>query len=94
MKIKIKDTPFSPAEIQNKKEATVPNLDTVAQDTFVFSGSVSNQTYVTDAQKIVLVDKAKKTISIERAIDYLDFDAFSKPQIKYYLCYPKQLFYL
>ncbi len=94
LKIKIKDTPFSPAEIQNKKEATVPNLDTVAQDTFVFSGSVSNQTYVTDAQKIVLVDKAKKTISIERAIDYLDFDAFSKPQIKYYLCYPKQLFYL
>ena len=94
LKIKIKDTPFSPAEIQNKKEATVPNLDTVAQDTFVFSGSVSNQTYVTDAQKIVLVDKAKKTISIERAIDYLDFDAFSKPQIKYYLCYPKELFYL
>ena len=94
LKIKIKDTPFSPAEIQNKKEATVPNLDTIAQDTFVFSGSVSNQTYVTDAQKIVLVDKAKKTISIERAIDYLDFDAFSKPQIKYYLCYPKQLFYL
>ena len=94
LKIKIKDTPFLPAEIQNKKEATVPNLDTVAQDTFVFSGSVSNQTYVTDAQKIVLVDKAKKTISIERAIDYLDFDAFSKPQIKYYLCYPKQLFYL
>ncbi|MBT6161888.1 MAG: HD domain-containing protein [Flavobacteriaceae bacterium] len=94
LKIKIKDTPFLPAEIQNKKEATVPNLDTIAQDTFVFSGSVSNQTYVTDAQKIVLVDKAKKTISIERAIDYLDFDAFSKPQIKYYLCYPKQLFYL
>ena len=94
LKIKIKDTPFLPAEIQNKKEATVPNLDTIAQDTFVFSGSVSNQTYVTDAQKIVLVDKAKKTISIEKAIDYLDFDAFSKPQIKYYLCYPKQLFYL
>jgi uncharacterized protein len=94
LKIKIKDTPFLPAEIQNKKEATVPNLDTIARDTFVFSGSVSNQTYVTDAQKIVLVDKAKKTISIERAIDYLDFDAFSKPQIKYYLCYPKQLFYL
>jgi len=94
LKIKIKDTPFLPDEIQNKKKATVPNLDTIAQDTFVFSGSVSNQTYVTDAQKIVLVDKAKKTISIERAIDYLDFDAFSKPQIKYYLCYPKQLFYL
>ena len=94
LKIKIKDTPFLPAEIQNKKEATVPNLDTIAQDTFVFSGSVSNQTYVTDAQKIVLVDKTKKTISIEKAIDYLDFDAFSKPQIKYYLCYPKQLFYL
>ncbi len=94
LKIKIKDTPFSPAEMQIKKEETVPTLDTVAQDTFVFSGSVSNQTYVTDAQKIVLVDKAKKTISIERAIDYLDFETFSKPQIKYYLCYPKQLFYL
>jgi len=55
----------------------------------VFTGSVSNQTYVSDQAQILLQDKSGKINSIASAINYLDFEQFSKPILKYYLCYPK-----
>jgi len=39
--------------------------------------------------KILLKEKSGAVNSIAKAIDYLDFEQFSKPIHKYYLCYPK-----
>ena len=56
---------------------------------YVFSGSISNQTYISDESRILIFDKKDYVFSIADAIPYLDFKQFSTPVTKYYLCYPK-----
>ena len=59
-------------------------------DYFVLSGNISNQTYVSDHSQILLINKSTCTIPLTESINYLDFNQFSKPVYRYYLCYPKQ----
>ena len=89
-KVKLQSDPFDNKELTNKKKrlnASIFNKN--ISDNFVFTGSVSNQTYVSDQAQILLQDKSGKINSIASAINYLDFEQFSKPILKYYLCYPK-----
>ncbi len=91
-KIKMQDKMFSKREIalkKNKIEKWFPVLKKEL-DFFVLSGSISNQTFVSDHSKIFIRDKTNAIKPIEKHISYLDFKSFSSPNIKYYLCFPKR----
>jgi HD superfamily phosphohydrolase len=91
-KIKIRDKAYSHEEIQEKTislDATKADLG--ASEYFVFSGSISNQTYLSDESRLLILDKNGNVFPLAEAIQYLDFKQFSTPVTKYYLCYPKQI---
>ena len=91
-KIKIRDKAYSHEEIKEKTislDATKADLG--ASEYFVFSGSISNQTYLSDESRLLILDKNDNVFPLAEAIQYLDFKQFSTPVTKYYLCYPKQI---
>jgi HD superfamily phosphohydrolase len=89
-KVKLQSIPFETSDVLKKKQRVDPVVyNDAVLDYFVFSGSVSNQTFVSDQAQILLKEKSGAVNSIAKAIDYLDFEQFSKPIHKYYLCYPK-----
>ena len=91
-KIKIRDKAYSHEEIQEKTislDATKAYLG--ASEYFVFSGSISNQTYLSDESRLLILDKNGNVFPLAEAIQYLDFKQFSTPVTRYYLCYPKQI---
>ena len=91
-KIKIRDKAYSRDEINDKTsslDATKANLQD--SEYFVFSGSISNQTYLSDESQLLILEKNGNIFPIAEAIQYLDFKQFSTPVTKYYLCYPKQI---
>ncbi len=89
-KVKLQSTPFEEKALEKKKKRLkhTPFSEAIL-DNFVFTGSVSNQTYISDQAQILLQEKSGKINSIAKSINYLDFEQFSKPIHKYYLCYPK-----
>ena len=89
-KVKLQSIPFEEKALEKKKKRLKhTNLSATILDNFVFTGSVSNQTYISDQAQILLQETSGKINSIAKSIDYLDFEQFSKPIHKYYLCYPK-----
>ena len=91
-KIKIRDKAYSHEEIKEKTislDATKADLG--ASEYFVFSGSISNQTYLSDESRLLILDKNGNVFPLAEAIQYLDFKQFSTPVTRYYLCYPKQI---
>ena len=90
-KIKIKEKSFAATDIIKKKNRVAYlNLKEDELDYFVFTGSVSNQMYISDHTKILLKEKSGKIVPLESLINYLDFKQFSNSVHKYYLCYPKR----
>ena len=89
-KIKIQDKPFTEKQVAKKRKRLKEHeRQEDHKDYFVFTGSISNQTYITDEAQILLRNKQGDPIPLASAIDYLDFNPFSKPIYRYYLCYPK-----
>jgi HD superfamily phosphohydrolase len=89
-KVKLQSIPFEEKALEKKKKRLKhTNLSATILDNFVFTGSVSNQTYISDQAQILLQERSGKINSIAKSIDYLDFEQFYKPIHKYYLCYPK-----
>ena len=91
-RIKIRDKAYNRDEINDKTsslDAAKTNLK--ASEYFVFSGSISNQTYLSDESQLLILEKNGNIFPIAEAIQYLDFKQFSTPVTKYYLCYPKQI---
>jgi len=91
-KIKIRDKAYSHEEIEEKTislDATKADLG--ASEYFVFSGSISNQTYLSDESRLLILDKNDNVFPLAEAIQYLDFKQFSTRVTRYYLCYPKQI---
>jgi hypothetical protein len=58
---------------------------------FVFEGNVSNQAYNHKDNTIKILYKKGRTVDLTMASDQLNLLALSKPVVKYYICYPKQL---
>jgi HD superfamily phosphohydrolase len=88
--IEVQSDSFSEKDLLKKKKLLKAlKLSSEEEDYFVFTGSVSNQMYISDQAQILLKEKSGNTIPIDKAIDYLDFKHFSTPIFKYYLCYPK-----
>ncbi len=89
-KIKIQDKPFEREDLKKKikllKGKPIKEND---NNYFVFSGSISNQTYISDHSQILLKNKSTHPTPLTKSIYYLDFNQFSRPIYRYYLCYPK-----
>lgn len=92
-KVKIQNTPFEEEKIQSfcEKTASAYNINTEEAAYFVFSGRMSNIAYNADLQPINILTKKGKIIDVIKASDQLNLEALSKPVIKHYLCYPKDL---
>jgi hypothetical protein len=94
-KIKIQSEPFDTKILAHKgKRLQDRSISQKEIAYFVFSGSISNQTYSPDHTQILLKNKSGKPTPLAETIDYLDFNTFSKPLYRYYLCYPKRHFSL
>ena len=90
-KIEIQENPFNISKTKNLKEKLVPLTSSDDLDYFVFTGDISNQMYNANHTKILLKEKSGKIVPLESLINYLDFEQFSTPFHKYYLCYPKRI---
>jgi len=90
-KIEIQENPFNISKTKNLKEKLVPLTSSDDLDYFVFTGDISNQMYSANHTKILLKAKSGKIVPLESLINYLDFEQFSTPFHKYYLCYPKRI---
>ena len=89
-KIKIQNKPFDNQVILQKVNLLNDrDIKEDVHDYFIFSGSISNQTYISDHSQILLKSKSGKLKSLTETIDYFDISQFSKPIYRYYLCYPK-----
>lgn len=91
-RIEIATTPFTEIQIQEKKKLLLDlQFDPSEIVYLVFSGNISNQTYSLQNENILLLSKSTSVVHLDQAIRYLDFEQFSTPEVKYYLCYPKSL---
>lgn len=89
--VKISNTAFSAARIAAKQKRLKSfKIPKSMYHYFVFSGTISNQMYSLEKGNIELISKTGVKIRLERTISYLDFEQFSSPQRKHYLCYPKR----
>lgn len=88
-KIRIRENAYTDEEL-DKMKCKLKCDENDISDYFVFNGSISNQTYISDESQILIVDKKNHVYPMADAITYLDFKQFSTPIIKFYLCYPKQ----
>lgn len=88
-KIRIRENAYTDEEL-DKMKCKLKCDENDISDYYVFNGSISNQTYISDESQILIVDKKNHVYPMADAITYLDFKQFSTPIIKFYLCYPKQ----
>ena len=88
-KIRIRENAYTNEEL-DKMKCKLKCDENDISDYYVFNGSISNQTYISDESQILILDKKNHVYPIADAITYLDFKQFSTPIIKFYLCYPKQ----
>jgi HD superfamily phosphohydrolase len=91
LKIKVQNTEFSAAEIENEttKIQTQFNISKQEAEYFVFSDKVSNSTYNIEKANINIFMKNGDVIDITSASDQFNIDALNKTINKYFLCYPK-----
>ena len=92
-KVKIQNLPFEQEKLETlyKKVALAYNISEKEASYLVFTNSVQNTAYNAEQQKINILTKKGKIIDVIKASDQLNLEALSKPVIKYYLCYPKEL---
>jgi uncharacterized protein len=91
LKIKVQNTEFSAAEIENEttKIQTQFNISKQEAEYFVFSDKLSNSTYNIEKANINIFMKNGDVIDITSASDQFNIDALNKTINKYFLCYPK-----
>ena len=90
LKIKIQTDPFDPSEVDLKIELLKNNsLKESDYQNFVFTGSISNQTYVPLDKEILILLKNGKLTSLQEANPFFSSNELSQIQVKYYLCYPR-----
>ncbi|MDP2088379.1 MAG: HD domain-containing protein [Flavobacteriaceae bacterium] len=92
-KIILQKQKFGKVEINKVKKMILDKYDVTKKEIsyFVFEGSVSNQAYNLKDNSIKILSKKGKTVDLAIASDQLNLLALSKPVIKYYICFPKQL---
>ncbi len=90
LKIKIQDEPFElqAAEI---KYLRLKNYGLSEEDYryFVFTGEISNQTYVPQDKQIWILTKNGSLKELQEADAFFNSEELSRIQQKYYLCFPR-----
>lgn len=92
-KVKLQNMPFDAEKtaILYEKVSSAYGISSKDAEYFVFSDKISNTAYDTNQQTIHILTKKGKIIDVIRASDQLNLEALSKPVVKHYLCYPKEL---
>ena len=90
LKIKIQDQPFNPEAVVCKYQR-LKNFGFSEEDYpyFVFTGAVSNQTYVPQDKQIWILGKNGKIKELRNADAFFDSDELSRIQQRYFLCFPR-----
>lgn len=90
LKIRIQNTPFTEAQILEKKALLSSwNLNPKQLDNYVFSGSISNQAYVPDTKTIKILTKSGIVSSLQEESELFVGNSFSNIESKFYLCFAK-----
>ena len=93
LKVKLSSEKF-PKEILEEYRSKIAETFTISKqdaEYFVFKGKIKNQAYDKAAEPIRILKKDRTIEDVVEASDQLNLKALSKPVIKYYICYPKQL---
>lgn len=93
LKIKLDSEKFPKEVLEDYQAKVVERFKILKQDSeyFVFKGRIKNQAYDKAAEPIRILKKDRTIEDVVEASDQLNLKALSKPVIKYYICYPKQL---
>ena len=90
LKIKVQNKAFEPGFLESKYER-LKNYGIEEKDYhyLVFSGVISNQTFMPKDKQIFILTKKGKLISLQEADNFFNSDELSRIQQKYYLCFPR-----
>jgi HD superfamily phosphohydrolase len=93
LKVEISKEPFSEAKITELKKAVAREYRISEADTdyFVFTGEAVNSAYNADNDNINIYYKDGSIQDIALASDQMNINVLSKPVVKYFLCYPKEM---
>ena len=92
LKVEIQQEEFKKESIDKKRLKFKEKLEFSSEEIkyFVFSKSIQNQAY-NPAMPILILNKKGKLKDIAKASDQLNLQALTKPVIKHFICYPKQM---
>lgn len=92
-KIEMQTTPFTKEEIKKKENLLIHKhkLETWQIPYFIFDGIVENHAYKHHVENIKILHKNGKVADVSESADLLNFSVLSEPNLKYFLCYPKNL---
>ena len=90
LKIKIQDEPFE-LKAAESKYLRLKNYGLSEEDYryFVFTGEISNQTYVPQDKQIWILTKNGSLKELQEADAFFNSEELSRIQQKYYLCFPR-----
>lgn len=90
LKIKIQNEPFEQKVIESKYHRLKKyRLSEKDYPYFVFSGEISNQTYVPQDKQILILTKGDKLKRLQQVDAFFNSEELSRIQQKYYLCFPR-----
>lgn len=90
-KIKIQNEPFEKNVIAQKYERLEKyGLSEKDYKYFVFTGVISNQTFVPQDKEILIVDKKGSLKGLQEVDAFFDSEELSRIQQKYFLCFPRK----
>ncbi len=92
-KIVITDEPISEIELERERAdfAKENKLTEEEAGYFVFKGTISNQAYDLDEQRINIRKKGGDILDVTHTLDKINLEVLSKSVVKYYYCYPKRV---
>jgi len=90
--IELQNDPFSKKRLNELKLMTgsLMNVDPEFADYYVFTDSISNLAYTTDAPEVKILLKGGTTADISSVSEMFDHRFLSEKITKYFLCYPKE----
>jgi HD superfamily phosphohydrolase len=91
LKIKVQNNPFDIKNIKDKyKRLEEFGVSVEDFSYFVFTGQVSNQTYIPKNKDLLILNKKGRLIDLHEADAFFHSDHLSQVQHKYYLCFPSR----
>lgn len=93
-RIELRDTPFNDAEIESVTQAirvSWPQLSNESASYLFRVGSITNNAYIPEHDKINILLRDGTVCDIARSSDQLNISLLTSTVTKYFMCYPKNL---